>query len=84
MFCLHSKKDKKSVWWHTNDNDPKEHITVRYNRLIGGDRVHIYRDGSVNFKPQKPKPKPKRAVREAEEVESDDSAVISDEDTEGA
>ena len=40
------------VWWHTTDNDSKEHITVRYNRRAN--RVHIYRDGTVNVSPQKP------------------------------
>lgn len=40
------------VWWHTNINDKREHITVRYNRRAN--RVHIYRDGSVNVRPQKP------------------------------
>ncbi|KAJ7652405.1 hypothetical protein DFH06DRAFT_1134395 [Mycena polygramma] len=40
----------KSTWWHKNDDgDTKEHITVRYNRR--SDRVHIYRDGSIAFKP---------------------------------
>ncbi|KAJ7642451.1 hypothetical protein DFH06DRAFT_1477602 [Mycena polygramma] len=40
----------KSTWWHKNDDgDTKEHITVRYNRR--SDRVHIYRDGTLAFKP---------------------------------
>ena len=48
-FIYHSSGGK---WWHKNDNDTKEHITVRYNRRAN--RVHIYRDGSVNVSPQKP------------------------------
>ncbi|KAJ7642469.1 hypothetical protein DFH06DRAFT_1427938 [Mycena polygramma] len=41
----------KSTWWHKNDDgDPKEHITVRYDRR-DGNRVHIYKDNTIAFKP---------------------------------
>ncbi|KAJ2912164.1 hypothetical protein MD484_g8252, partial [Candolleomyces efflorescens] len=49
------------VWWHTTTNDPTEHITVRYDRRAN--RVHVYRNGSVNVSPQKPLMRLKGAAR---------------------
>ena len=42
------------AWWHTNDNDRREHITVRYDSRPQS-RVHIYRNGEVNLRPDRPK-----------------------------
>ena len=50
LTCFHHSA--AGQWWHTNANDPKEHVTVRYNRRAN--RVHVYKDGSVNVSPQKP------------------------------
>ncbi|EJF58146.1 hypothetical protein BD309DRAFT_1077593 [Dichomitus squalens] len=67
-------------WWHFNDNDTKDHITVRYNRRIGGNRVHIYRDGSVNLNPQKSTRS--RTARAADEEGYDTVSEISGEEFE--
>lgn len=56
----------RGKWWHATDNDPKEHVTVRYNRRPGGNRVHIYRDGSGNMTPHKPNMRPKGAPKTTE------------------
>ncbi|KAK7019189.1 hypothetical protein VNI00_018147 [Paramarasmius palmivorus] len=58
-------------WWHSNANDPTEHITVRYNRRAN--RVHIYRNGTVNVSPHKPfKADGYETVSELEDEEFED------------
>lgn len=64
-----SAPTKPSTWWHSNKNDPKDHVTVRYNRRKGGDRVHVYRDGTGNMNPHKP---PKRLTRRSEAAQDEE------------
>ncbi|PPQ84090.1 hypothetical protein CVT24_002436 [Panaeolus cyanescens] len=65
------------VWWHVTVNDPVEHITVRYNRRAN--RVHVYRNGSVNVSPQKPTRMRLKGAPEADE-EYDSASELSGED----
>lgn len=58
-------------WWHKNDNDPTEHVTVRYNRRPGGNRVHIYRNGTGNMSPNKPPGMRPKGVSRATEGDGD-------------
>lgn len=44
-----------SRWWHSNPNDPREHITVAFVGAERPSRVHIYRDGTVNLRPDRPR-----------------------------
>ncbi|KAJ7642490.1 hypothetical protein DFH06DRAFT_914283, partial [Mycena polygramma] len=67
----------QSTWWHKNDDgDTKEHITVRYNRRAG-DRVHIYTDGTIAFKPLR---KLVSASAGVDEEGSDGTVELSDEE----
>ena len=70
-------------WWHKNDNDTRDHVTVRYNRRPGGNRVHIYRDGTGNMSPNKPsgmKPKGAPEATEGNGVVYDSVSELSDEE----
>ncbi|KAH9476111.1 hypothetical protein JR316_0011682 [Psilocybe cubensis] len=70
------KGQKGRVWWHSNDNDKIEHVTVRYNRRKGGDRCHVYRDGSGNMNPHKPKKTASRATSGQEEEVYDSDCTV--------
>ncbi|KAF9065480.1 hypothetical protein BDP27DRAFT_1424792 [Rhodocollybia butyracea] len=63
-------------WWHTTDNDTELHITVRWNRLSPGDRTHIYKNGRVNFKPQRSPRLATRALPEGEEPDDSDARSV--------
>ncbi|RDX51369.1 hypothetical protein OH76DRAFT_1401692 [Lentinus brumalis] len=54
-------------WWHTGNNDNKEHVTARFFDANRQTRVHVYRDGSASIRP----------TRTARAVAAEDDGTLS-------
>ena len=63
------------TWWHKTADDPRLHVTVRYNRYSAR-RCHVYQDGTGTIRP--PGLAPHRAVSDEDLEGSDWSAEFSD------
>ncbi|KAF8883377.1 hypothetical protein CPB85DRAFT_1459903 [Mucidula mucida] len=76
LYCFRHN----SQWWHTTTNDPRRHVTVRYDRRVPATRrVHIYEDGSANLFPHQGTTAVAESVPLNEEG-SDGSVEFSDEE----
>ncbi|KAI0635740.1 hypothetical protein C8Q77DRAFT_1155506 [Trametes polyzona] len=63
------------AWWHSNANDRRTHVTVRFMGLNRPTRAHVYEDGTASIRPN-------RTTREVAEEGDDTPPPFSDEEVE--